>query len=99
MTLRRSVQFALALVVASVALAFGSAAGAVDNPDYTAPPPTSVVSNSTPPAVRESVAATPAARERLAITGSDATQMAVVGGLLVAGGAATLGLRRRHAFA
>ncbi len=97
MSLRRSLQFALALVVASVALAFGSAAGAVDNPDYTVPPPSSVVSNETPRAIRQSVAATPAARERLAITGSDATQLAVVGGILVAGGAATLGLRRRHA--
>ena len=50
MSLRRSLQFALAAVVASVALALGTAAGAAPNPDYTAPPPQAETINATPPA-------------------------------------------------
>lgn len=96
MSMRRTLRFAPALVVASVALAFGTAAGAVDNPDYTAPPPTSVVTNSGPTTVARP-ATTPAARNRLAITGSDMSQLVLVGGVLVAGGAGTMVLRRRAA--
>ena len=98
--MRRTLQFALALAVASVALAFGTAAGAggagPDNPDYTAPPPTSVVRNSVPTTVAQP-ATTPPARNRLAITGSDMSQLVLVGGVLVAGGAGTMVLRRRSA--
>ena len=97
MSLRRTIQFALAVVVASMALAFGTAAGAVDNPDYTAPPPSSVVRHSTPPAIRQVSKAVAPSRQRLAITGSDSAQFALIGGLLVAGGAGTLVLRRRSA--
>lgn len=96
MSLRRTLQFALALAVASVALAFGNAAGATGNPDYTAPPPTSVVHNSVPKTVRQAPA-TPVARQQLAITGSDMNQFALIGGVLVAAGAGTLVLRRRTA--
>lgn len=53
MSMRRTLQFALAVMVAAVALAFGTAAGATDNPDYTAPPPASAVSNATPQPVRQ----------------------------------------------
>lgn len=100
MSLRRTFQLALVVVVASVALAFGSAAGAVDNPDYTAPPPSSVVENSVPQTARQisSAAATPS-RQRLAITGADSLGLVVVGALLLAGGAATLLVRRRNALA
>ncbi|CAN5805015.1 hypothetical protein BH10ACT1_BH10ACT1_33160 [soil metagenome] len=100
MSLRRTVQLVVALAIASLAFASAGSAGAVDNPDYTAPPPTSVVSNSTPRPVRQvaSVAATPS-RQQLAITGSDVLQLVVVGAVLVAGGTATLVLRRRSAAA
>ena len=95
--MRRSLQFALALAVASVALAFGTAAGAgSDNPDYTAPPPTSVVRNSVPTTVARPPTK-PTERNRLAITGSDMSQLVLVGGVLVAGGAGTMVLRRRSA--
>ena len=96
MSLRRTLQFALALAFASVALAFGSAAGATGNPDYTAPPPTTVVTNSVPKTVRQAHTTT-VSRQQLAITGSDMNQLALIGGVLVAGGAGTLVLRRRSA--
>ncbi len=97
MSLRRTLQFALAAVLVAASLALGSAAGAQQNPDYTAPAPSEVVTNSTPQAVRKiSTAAATPQRQRLAITGSDTTQLLVVGTILVAGGAATLLIRRRN---
>lgn len=101
MSLRRTFQFALAAVLVAVSLALGSAAGAQENPDYTAPAPSEAVTNSTPRQVRKISTAAPAApeaagRQRLAITGSDFTQLLVVGSILLAGGAATLLIRRRN---
>ncbi len=98
MSLRRFLQLTVALVVATLALSLGSAAGAVDNPDYTAPPPSTPVTNPEPVQVRKitETAAVPA-RQWMPITGSDVTGMAVVGGLLVAGGAGLLVVRRRTA--
>lgn len=97
MSVRRSLQLALTALVAVVALAVAVPAGAVANPDYTAPPPAETVT--TPPPVRQvtsasSVAAAPS-RQRLPITGSDTAQLAVLGGLLVAGGAGLVLVRRR----
>ncbi len=91
MTFRRSLQVFLALVVAVVALGLAQPAGAVDNPDYTAPPPASVVESSTPEPVRQvQTAAVPV--QRLAITGSDSAQLAVLGAMSVgAGGAVVAG--------
>lgn len=77
-----------------------SAAGAVDNPDYTAPPPSVAIQNRTPTvrtASTTSTASKPSAptRTRLAITGAETTQLVYFGTLLVASGAMTLALRRR----
>jgi LPXTG-motif cell wall-anchored protein len=95
MSLRRTLFLTLALVVGSVVLAT-SPAGATENPDYTAPPPTSVVTTPAPATkVKTAVAVTPV-RTRLAITGSDATGTAVLGVSLVALGAVVLVLRRRR---
>lgn len=98
MSLRRPLQLTLAILVTCVALAWGSAAGAVDSPGYTAPPPSQPVGTTTPQSARQitqrPAAATPS-RQRLPITGSDSTQLVVIGGVLVAGGAGLLALRRR----
>lgn len=96
MSWRRPLQLLMVLLVAVVGLSLGSAAGAVDNPQYTTPPPASVQSNSTPQPVRKltSSAAAPA-RTRMPITGSDVTQLAIVGAVLVGGGATVLAVRRR----
>ncbi|MCU1497101.1 MAG: hypothetical protein JWM47_1054 [Acidimicrobiales bacterium] len=93
MSIRRTLQLALALVAASVVFAFGSAAGAVENPDYGRPP--EKVKTTVPQPVRRTNIVVAPPRTALAITGSDATQLVVVGGLLLAGGTATLLLRRR----
>ncbi len=101
---------AASLAVAA-SLLIGSAAGAVDNPDYTAPAPTQVVQNPAlvaERAVAPRAAAAPAAnaanaaasasaasRQRLAITGSDTAQLVALGSVLVAAGVGTLLLRRR----
>ena len=94
MSLRRSLHLTLALVVASL-LWVATPAGATENPDYTAPPPSTVVTTP-PPAtkVKTAVAVTPV-RTRLAITGSDTTAMVVLGASLVTVGAGVLVLRRR----
>lgn len=98
MSLRRTLQFALAVLVASVALGLGTTAGAVPNPDYTAPPPAQQVRNPSPPA-RQVASAAPASastsREMMPITGSDTAQLALIGGVLLAVGAGTMVLRRR----
>ncbi|MBX3284949.1 MAG: LPXTG cell wall anchor domain-containing protein [Actinobacteria bacterium] len=94
MTIRRSLQVFLALVVAVVALGLAQPAGAVDNPDYTAPPPSTVVQSTTPAPVQQ-VQTAAAVPDRLAITGSDSAQLAVIGAVLVAGGAVVLVARRR----
>ncbi|MGI8755620.1 MAG: LPXTG cell wall anchor domain-containing protein, partial [Acidimicrobiales bacterium] len=96
---------AAALLVACAVLALVSPAGAVENPDYTAPPPSTVVtpappSGTDPPAsqpvrnVSTAVAVRPV-RTQLAITGSDVTQTAAIGAALLAVGAVLLVVRRR----
>jgi len=95
MIFRRSLQVFFALVVAVMALSLAQPAGAVDNPDYTAPPPASVVESSTPAPLPVRQVQTAAAPQRLAITGSDTAQLAVLGAVLVAGGAVVLVARRR----
>ena len=99
MSLRRMLSSALVLVIAGL-LWTSSPAGATENPDYTAPPPTTIVSTPTPTTspVKTAVAVTPV-RTRLAITGSDATGTVVVGVTLVALGAGVLVVRRRRAAA
>lgn len=106
MTVRRTLKTALVLLAAAFALTVGSAAGAIENPDYTAPPPSTPVT--VLPARVDAVRAQPAvaapsnpsvANQRLAITGSETTQLVVVGALLVAGGAGLMVARRRTASA
>ena len=98
MSLRRTLSLTLALVVGTLLWA-AAPAGATENPDYTAPPPTSTVTTP-PPAtkVKTAVAVTPV-RTRLAITGSDATGTVVLGASLITVGAGILVLRRRKAAA
>ena len=104
MTVRRTLQTALVLLVAAFTITMGSMAGAVENPDYTAPPPSVPVT--VLPAKVDAIRARPAvaapsnqraANQQLAITGSETTQLVVVGLLLVAGGAGLLVARRRTA--
>ena len=102
MAFRRTLEALLAATVVGAVLFIGSAAGAVDNPDYTAPPPSSVPSTtptSTQPQqarrVETAVSVTPV-RSRLAITGSDVGQLAVIGSGLVLAGGVVLVLRRRR---
>ena len=95
MSLRRTLPLTLALVLGS--LLWATSAGATENPDYTAPPPTTVIT--TPPPVtkvKTAVAVTPV-RTRLAITGTDATGTVVLGAGLITLGAGVLVLRRRKA--
>lgn len=104
MIVRRTLQTALVLLLAAFTLTLGSAAGAVENPDYTAPPPSTPIT--VLPARADTARAQPAvaapsnqgaANQRLAITGSETTQLVVVGALLVAGGAGLMVVRRRTA--
>lgn len=94
---RRTLHLTAALLIGGLFWAASGTAGATENPDYTAPPPTSVVTTP-PPAtkVKTAVAVAPV-RTRLAITGTDSTGTVVVGVSLIALGAGTLVLRRRHA--
>ena len=99
--MRRTLQILLAVVVAGLLWGTAGSAGATENPDYTAPPPTTVVTSPPPttPAgqtkVKTAVAVTPV-RTRLAITGTDATGTVVVGVSLIVLGAGALIVRRRH---
>lgn len=96
MSLRRVLWMTLAVVLAALG-SLASPASATENPDYTAPPPTTVVTTPQPATkVKTAVAVTPV-RTRLAITGSDATDTVVIGVVLVASGAALLAVRRRRA--
>ncbi|WP_421119148.1 LPXTG cell wall anchor domain-containing protein [Aquihabitans daechungensis] len=98
MSLRRTLSLTVVLVLSGLFWA-ASPAVATENPDYTAPPPTTVITTPTPPPatkVKTAVAVTPV-RTRLAITGSDATGTVVLGAGLVAVGAGILVLRRRRA--
>ncbi len=100
MSLSRTLSLTLALVIGSLLWAT-SPARATENPDYTAPPPTTIVTTPPPTAtttVKTAVAVTPV-RTRLAITGSDAAGTVVLGAGLVALGAGVLVLRRRKAAA
>ena len=91
--------FAIVLAALLGAVVLGSAtAGAVDNPAYTSPPPSTVIT--TPPSVvpvqRVATAVTVRpVRSQLAITGSDVGQTALVGGVLLFAGVAVLVVRRR----
>ncbi len=94
MSMRRILSLTVALVLAGL-LWSAAPAGAAENPDYTAPPPTTIVTTPQPTTeVKTAVAVTPV-RTRLAITGSDATGTVVLGAGLVAVGAGLLVLRRR----
>jgi LPXTG-motif cell wall-anchored protein len=96
MSLRRTLHLTLAIVVGAL-LWSATPAGATENPDYTAPPPTTVITTPPPVAkVKTAVAVTPL-RTRLAITGSDATGTVILGAGLVALGAGVLVVRRRTA--
>lgn len=105
MRTRLLTSLAAALLVACAVLAMANPAGAVENPDYTAPPPSTIIApgpsaGTDPPAsqpvrkVTTAVAVRPM-RTQLAITGSDLAQTAAVGSALLAIGAVLLVLRRR----
>lgn len=99
MSLRRNLLLALAVALGSLLWLGAAPAGATSNPDYTAVPPTAVVTTPPParPAAKASTAAEAStARTSLAITGSDASTAAVLGLGLVAAGAAVLVIRRRQ---
>jgi LPXTG-motif cell wall-anchored protein len=98
MSLRRLLALTAALVIGGL-LWSAAPAGATENPDYTAPPPTTIVTTPPPTTpVKTAVAVTPL-RTRLAITGSDAAMTAALGAGLVAAGAGILVIRRRKAAA
>ena len=99
MSMRRAVALFLALAVSALfAVGLSSPAGAVDNPTYTAPPPTTPVTSPEP--VRTDEVETAVQREQvrttLAITGSSTATLAAFGSLLVGAGVAVL-YGRRHA--
>lgn len=89
----------LVAVVLATLLSVASPAAALDNPDYTVPPPSTVIT--TPPPATPTTAPVQTAvrrevvRTRLAITGSSAGVVAAVGATLVGLGAVALVLRRR----
>ena len=95
---RRTLQLVLAVLAGALlwVAAGTSPAGATDNPDYTAPPPTTVVSTPAPPSPAKTAVAKPL-RTSLPITGSDATGTVVIASGLIALGACALVLRRRSA--
>lgn len=88
----------LAVVMATV-LSLAAPAGALDNPDYTVPPPSTVVTTPPPSTPTTAPVQTAVRREvvrtRLAITGSSAGVVAAMGATLVGLGAVVLVLRRR----
>lgn len=96
MSMCRTLKLLVAVLAATFALAVSAPAGAVGNPDYTAPPPSEPVSSPPPPARQVTRAAAPGP-QRLPITGSDTVGFAVIGAALVAGGAGVLVVRRRLA--
>lgn len=98
MTWRRIVQLTTALLVGGLLWAGAGAgtAGATENPDYTAPPPTTVVSTPQPATKVKTAVAVRPVRTRLAITGSDQTGTVVVAVTMIGLGAGALVLRRRH---
>lgn len=88
--------FLITFVAVVLALVAGSGAQAQENPDYTAPAPTVVVTS--PPV--NNISSTPAAQSGatpLALTGTDAIQLVVAGAVLLGGGAGLLAVRRRTA--
>lgn len=93
----RLLVLALGALLAGVLLV-GRPAGAVGNPDYTVPPPATIVTTPTSEVSTEVVTAVKArpVRTRLALTGSDAGTAAAVGAALVAAGGGILVLRRRR---
>lgn len=95
MSLRRILRLTLAVAVGILLWSFASPAGAVENPDYTAVAPTTVVA--TPQPARKVTTAVRVApvRTRLAITGSDATGTVVLGASLIGAGLGVMALRRR----
>lgn len=102
MTRQRTLQILVVTVISAVTLAVGSVAGAIDNPDYTAPPPTTPVTQALPTVVQTArqTPRTPAvpvsSRPRMPVTGSDLVQLLAMGAALVVGGAGILTLRRRQ---
>lgn len=95
MSLRQFLRLTLAVLVGTLFWSFASPAGAVENPDYTAVAPTTVVA--TPQPARKVATAVKVApvRTRLAITGSDATGTVVFGASLLGAGVGIMALRRR----
>ena len=90
---------ALAAVLIAGLLLVAAPAGAVDNPDYTVPPSTTVVRTEVSPRSVQRVATAVTVRpvrSRLAITGADVGQTAAIGATLVLVGAGVLVVRRRR---
>lgn len=95
MSLRRTVLLTIALALTAVCWS-ATPAGAVDNPDYTSPPPSTVVTTPVPARQVETAVNVAPARTRLAITGSEVTGPVVVALGLIAVGTGALVVRKRR---
>ena len=98
MSLRRGLLLVVSVLVGALLwTAAGAApAGAAENPDYTVPPPSTVVTSPPPTTGVKTAVKVQQVRTRLAITGSDDTDAALVGAGLVVAGAGLLVVRRRR---
>lgn len=107
MSLRLLSRAAIALLFTVLTLGLAAPAGAVSNPDYTAPPPPRVITTPQPPsivsprvpavqraAVETAVTSRPV-RSTMPITGSDVGPLLVMGLGLGAAGIGLLVVRRR----
>ena len=100
MSKRRSAASLLVATLLAVAvLGFASPAPAVDNPDYTSVPPTTVVTTPQPSRKVSTAVEVTQTRSRLAITGGSHTVEIAVATALILAGSGLLLVRRRFSAA
>ncbi len=111
MSFRLVSRAAVALLLTVLTFGFAGQAGAASNPDYTVPPPPTVVSTPQPPSivsprvpavqreVVETAVTSRPVRSSMPITGSDVGPLLVLGLGLGAAGVGLLVLRRRFSAA
>lgn len=106
MSIRLVSRAAVALFLVVVTLGFAGQAGAASNPDYTAPPPPTVVTTPRPPSIVsprvpvvqrevETAVTSRPVRSTMPMTGSDVGPLVVVALGLGAAGVGLLAVRRR----